>query len=59
MQKFKNYLHKCREELKHIKHPTKKELYPRTIGVVAVSSAFALCFVLLDIVIKAVLFLFY
>ena len=59
IKSFIDYITKCKGELKNIKFTTKKELYPRTVGVVAVAGVVSVAFVLLDLIIKSVLFLFY
>ena len=54
-----NYFVKSKEEIKHIKYPTKQELYSRIIGVVVISSIASITFVISDFVIKWILSFFY
>jgi preprotein translocase SecE subunit len=56
---FFNYLSKCKAELKHIKYPKKPEIYAKLVGVCIVSGAFSVVFLLIDILFKNTLSLFF
>ncbi len=58
-KEFINYLSKCKAELNHIKYPKKNEVYAKLIGVCVVSGAFSIIFLLIDILFKNTLSLFF
>jgi len=53
--RFSNYISSVKSELKNIKHPTKKELQFRIIGVFISCSIFGIFFALIDIIIRGLL----
>ncbi len=59
VKEFINYLSKCKSELNHIKYPKKNEVYAKLIGVCVVSGAFSIIFLLIDILFKNTLSLFF
>jgi preprotein translocase SecE subunit len=55
INQFFAYVKSCKAEILHIKFPSRKEIYAKLIGVFIISSAFAISFMVVDVIIRFVL----